>query len=126
MTDILNRARGHLRKATEFLAAAESSATNGHFNAATSAAVISGINSKDSMCLKLVGRTDKSDDHRSAVPELRRAGREAAPLAPVLDRLLSLKTKSQYQTTMVSAKEAGDAVKYAQKLLTAAERILAS
>ena len=52
--------------------------------------------------------------------------RKVVPLAPVLDRLLSLKTKSQYHTTMVSAKEAGDAVKYAQKLLTAAERILSS
>lgn len=76
--------------------------------------------------LKLTGRTEKSDDHKSAVPEFRKARREAAELAPTLDRLLSLKTKSQYQSVSVSAKEARDAVKYAQKLYDGAVRILGS
>lgn len=63
----LQAARGHLSKAQEFLAEAKSALANGHLNAATSNAVIAGINAKDAICLVLVGKTSKADDHRQAV-----------------------------------------------------------
>lgn len=56
----VHEARLHVRKAEEFLEAAEISLDRGLFNAATSDAVVAGINSKDAICLKLTGRTKKS------------------------------------------------------------------
>jgi uncharacterized protein (UPF0332 family) len=52
----LSEARAHLRKAKEFLTAAEFSLDLDLFNAATSNAVTSGINAKDAICLRLTGR----------------------------------------------------------------------
>lgn len=51
----LDEARAHLAKAREFLTAAELNLDLDLFNAATSNAVISGINSKDAICLRLTG-----------------------------------------------------------------------
>jgi uncharacterized protein (UPF0332 family) len=106
----------HLIKAAEFLAAARIDLNAGHVNAATSNAVVSGINSKDAMCLKLTGSTSKSDDHGDAVAELLAAGKRAADLAPVLTRLLKLKTRSQYQTTSVARSDAAKAIAWAERM----------
>lgn len=70
----LEDARGHLRKAREFLDAAELELSVDLNTAAASSAVLAGVNAKDAICLRLVGRTAKSDDHRKAVPELAAAG----------------------------------------------------
>lgn len=120
----LQDAKAHLIKAQEFLAAAESEVSAERYNAATSNAVLSGINSKDAICLKLTGVTGKGEDHKSAVPELKRAGKAAAALAPTLERLLKLKTRAQYQTTSMAKKDAESAVKWASHLYEAAEGIV--
>ena len=120
----LQDARAHLGKAQEFLAAAESEATAERFNAATSNAVLSGINSKDVICLTLTGITGKGEDHRSAVPELKRSGKAGADLAPTLERLLRLKTRAQYQTRSMAKKDAESAVRWAYQLYEAAQRIV--
>ncbi len=52
----LNDATAHLAKSREFLPA-ESNKELNLYNAATSDAVISGINSKDAICLGLTGRS---------------------------------------------------------------------
>ena len=52
-----NDAKAHLAKSQEFLASAEDNLALGRLNAATSDAVISGIDAKDAICLKLTGRT---------------------------------------------------------------------
>lgn len=121
----LQAARGHLAKALEFQTEARSALANGHLNAATSNAVIAGINAKDAICLILVGTTNKADDHRQAVAELRKAGKVGADLAVTLDRLLKSKTKSQYQTSRMVLRDAQAAVKQANRLLEEAERVLA-
>jgi HEPN domain-containing protein len=113
----LEAARGHLAKAEEFLEEANSALLNGHANAATSNAVIAGINAKDAICLALVGATSKSDDHRQAVNELKQAGKIGAGLASTLDRLLKQKTKSQYQSVSMSIKDAEVAVRQASRLV---------
>lgn len=115
----------HLAKAQEFLAAAEMNQDVDMHNAATSNAVISGINSKDAICLGLVGRTGKGDDHKEAVMELKRAGRAGAELAPTLSRLLNLKTKSQYSPIAMAAADVAKAVQWAQRLLAGAEDTVA-
>lgn len=120
----LAQAQAHLRKAEEFLQAAEFNADLELYNAATSDAVVSGINSKDAICLTLTGRTGKADDHGSAVAELREAGREGAELATTLSRLLAVKTRSQYQVTSIAAADARQSVDRARKLFEAATMIV--
>jgi uncharacterized protein (UPF0332 family) len=97
-----DQAQKHLSKAREFLEAAEANRDLELYNAATSAAVISAINSKDAICLTLTGRTSKSENHNEAVSDLRKAGRAGTDLAPTLSRLLRLKTKSQYTPVSVT------------------------
>lgn len=119
----LAAARAHLAKAREFLVAANLAHDQELYNAATSNAVLSGINSKDAICLKLTGRTTKSDDHTDAVRELTATGAEGRTLAPVLRRLLARKSKSQYQSASVSAADARKAVEQATRLFDAAQVI---
>ena len=122
----LDDARAHLAKAREFLEAAQVSHDLGLYNAATSDAVISGINSKDAVCLRLTGRTRKSDHHTDAVTELKAAGPAGAGLAPTLSRLLKLKTKSQYQSESIAAADAARAIEWATRLLEGAETVVSS
>lgn len=122
----LHDARSHLAKADEFLLAAKASLDLALFNAATSDAVIPGINSKDAICLRLTGTTGKSDSHSSAIDELSRAGRLGRDLAPTLSRLLQLKTKSQYQSMTVAQVDATRAVEWARRLRDAAADIVRS
>ena len=112
--------RQHLNKADEFLAAARLGLDAGLANAAASNAVLSGINSKDAICLALTSRTSKSQDHLQAVEELRRAGRSGKNLAPVLQRLLQLKSRAQYENDSVSLRDATSAVVWATRLFEAA------
>ena len=112
--------RQHLNKADEFLAAARLGLDVGLANAAASNAVLSGINSKDAICLALTSRTSKSQDHLQAVDELRRAGRSGKNLAPVLQRLLQLKSRAQYENDSVSLRDATSAVAWATRLFEAA------
>lgn len=120
----LEAARGHLAKAEEFLSEAESALRSVHLSVATFNAVIAGINAKDAICLTLVGKTSRSDDHRQAVPELRKAGKAGAELAPTLDRLLKLQTRTQYQSLSVEQKDAETAVRQAGQLVAGAKAVL--
>lgn len=121
---VLSDARTHLRKAREFLDASEMSLELGLFNAAASNAVTSGINAKDAICLALTGKTAKSDDHRNAVSELRQAGLSTRPLASTLERLLKLKTRSQYQAADISRTDAAKSVEWAASLMNGARSIV--
>ena len=112
--------RQHLNKAEEFLTAARLGLEAGLANATASNAVLSGINSKDAICLALTGRTSKSQDHLRAVEELRRAGRSGKNLAPMLQRLLQLKSRSQHENDSVSLRDATSAVAWATRLFEAA------
>jgi len=122
----LDAARGHLAKVQEFLTEAKPALANGHLNAATSNAVIAGINAKDTICFVLVGKTSKADDHRQAVGELKKAGKIGADLATTLDRLLKPKTKSQYQSLSMVIKDAEAAVNQATRLVAEAARVVAA
>lgn len=121
----LDDARAHLRKAKQFLEAAELNAELELFNAATSSAVTSGINSKDAICLALTGKTAETVNHADATRELFAAGPSMTAHASSLGRLLKLKNKSQYQTSGVARSDALKAVDSAAKLLAAASGVLA-
>jgi uncharacterized protein (UPF0332 family) len=128
----LSEAREHLRKAKEFLTAAEFSLDLELFNAATSNAVTSGINAKDAICLRLTGKTGMTENHMQAVEELKASGAgskgigaETKGLAVVLGRLLQLKAKSQYGSLGVARNDAIGAVEWAQRLVDGAAEIVA-
>lgn len=126
----LNDARAHLAKAREFLTAAELNLDLDLYNVATSNAVISGINSKDAICVRLTGTTAKTENHSAALAELKAAGGNgphgatAKQMATALGRLLKLKSKSQYQTLDVARADAVKAVEWAQKMLDGASEIV--
>lgn len=122
----LDDARAHLAKAREFLEASRVNLDLELFNAATSDAVVSAINSKDAICLRLTGTTRKVDGHHEAVGELQAAGPAGGGLASTLSRLLRLKTKSQYQSASVAAVDATKAVEWAARLLEGAEEVVSS
>lgn len=120
----LGRATTHLDKARQFLESAEITHEMELFDAATSAAVLSGINSKDAICLARNGVTAKTDNHARAITELKEAGRDAAALAPTFKRLLQVKVKAQYDGTHVTGAKAQEAVRRAQRMYDAAVRIV--
>jgi hypothetical protein len=122
---VSEEAQLHLAKARELLEAAEASRERKLYNAATSDAIISAINSKDAICLALTGRTSKSDNHADAVPELKRAGPAGADLSLTLNRLLKLKTRSQYAPFSVARSSANRAVEWAQRMFTGARDVVA-
>ena len=126
MNENLVLAKDHLAKAKEFLEAAEVNDEYELFSAAVSNAVTSGVNSKDAICLKLTGRTGRSDDHAAAAAELKASGPIGAGLAPTLRRLLGLKPKAQYQAKRMTDKESASAVGWAQRLYESAERVVNS
>jgi predicted nucleotidyltransferase len=95
-------------------------------NAAASNAVIAGISSQDAICLKLTGRTTKTDAREAAVKELRGAGSGTSELATALGRLLRMKPNSQCQRASVSAGDAARAVGWAVALVEGAARIVTS
>lgn len=122
----LRDAEAHLAKAKEFFDAAELTLDLELFNAATSNAVTSGINSKDAICLKLTGKTGKTPNHADAVRELKQAGKDGARVAPKLQRLLNSKAKSSYQTTPIARGEAELSIQRAKDLLEVAQRVVDS
>ncbi len=124
MGGVLQDAQAHLAKAREFLTAAESAASQDLYNAATSNAVVSGINSKDAICLRLTGTTTKGDDHKMAVAELKSSSKVGVDLAPALDRLLRLKPKAQYQTRSVAKADAKNAIRWAGNLYEGAHGVV--
>lgn len=119
-------ASAHLTKAREFLEAAQHNLELGLLNASTSNAVSSGVNSKDAICLKLTGKTDKNADHQQAAGELKRSGASGAALSLTLSRLLALKSKSHYQADSVPPAEAAKATAWATRLFEGAKEILSA
>jgi len=84
----LEDATAHLAKATEFLEAAELAIDAGLQNAATSNAVISGINSKNVICLQLTGRTGTTGNHAEDIAELNASGAIGQAQVATFDRRL--------------------------------------
>lgn len=122
----LRDAEAPLAKAQEFFDASEIEMDWKLYNAASANAVTSGINSKDAICLKLTGKTSKTQNHADAAKELKQAGKDGADVAPNLRRLLDSKTKAQYQTNDVAKKEAEQSIERARSLLEVAQRVVTS
>lgn len=120
----LSDARAHLGKARQFLESARISQDFELYDAAASSAVVSGINSKDAICLALTGDTTRSEDHTQAVKELRQSGPAGSELASTFSRLLGLKTPAQYLTRATAQSQAEKAIEWAQRIYDAAEGVV--
>lgn len=118
-------AEGHLTKAKSFLEAAQTTLELELYDPATSDAVVAGINAKDVICLMLTGTTNKTENHAAAIGELKTAGQAGADVVSTFQRLLRLKTRSQYQSSAVSAADATKALEWAQRMVDAAQDVLA-
>lgn len=121
----LEAARAHLRKARQFLDAADVELSGELYDAAASSAVLAGINAKDAICLRLTGRTGKTDNHQAAVGELARAGPAGKALEATFRRLIGMKTAAQYQAAPISAGDARRAVEWATRIVEAAGDVVA-
>lgn len=117
-------AEGHFKKAQDFLEAAQTDLDFDLLDPATSNAVLAGINAKDVICLMLTGTTKKTENHSSAIGELKTAGHVGADVVPTFQRLLKLKTKSQYQSDAVSRSDTDKAIEWAQRMVDAARVVM--
>jgi hypothetical protein len=93
---------------------------------AASSAVSAGINAKDAICLRLVGKTTKGEDHKRAVGELARAGQTGKELESTFSRLLGLRTTAQYQAEGVARGDAVKAVECATLMVDTAGQVVSS
>ena len=91
---------------------------------AVSNAVFAGIAASDAMCCARLGGHAVGDDHRAAVDLVATIGPEGREAAKALTALLSVKHKAQYQTSAVGKPDATAAVRRAQGLIAAAERLV--
>lgn len=113
-------------KSREFLDAAILALEAEMFNAASSNAVLSAINSKDAICLKRTGRTNKPEGHDEGAVELERSCAEGREIVPTFRRLLRVKPKAQYQEGAVSRSDALKAVAQAERMWQVAQRVVTS
>lgn len=120
--------RGRLRKAEQFLAAAEMIRELASEHAAIADADVSlcvhaGIAASDVICCARLGEHAQGESHIEAVGLLRTADNEAAKH---LSALLNLKAKSNYSHTPVTADEFKRASRAAEALVQTARRMHAS
>lgn len=110
-------AASKLEKAAEFLLMAEFALDGECFDAATSLAVSSGVNSGDALCLARLGVLPAGQDHDDAARLLRKNGFGQA--STLLGRLLGVKSKAQYSVARCVKGDAENAVKRAERMLAA-------
>jgi hypothetical protein len=122
-------ARTRLRRAQEFLAAAElvlgeRGETRDEEDAinlsgvSAALAVLAGIAASDAATCFRLGKRSRSQDHREAVDLLRSVAPGGELLAKDLARLLDLKDTAHYGVLGVSGGEAAKAVEWARRMVT--------
>lgn len=123
----MNHARNFLKKAQEYLAAAEDSLTAGRHTPAAGDAIHAGISAKDAIVTALTGTTSKGKNHAAASGELKRAlgKRPEAPAAErALRELISAKSDVEYGVALVTATKAEPLVRRAKTLVDLAVQII--
>lgn len=122
MTDAT--AREHLAQAAEFLAAAELCVDAKLSNAAAGNAVTAGIRAADAICEANLGHYSHARSHADAA-RLVSSGPAGRQAQPILTRLLSIKSKAQYDSTSLTLDAARRAVEQARKLVDLARTAVA-
>jgi hypothetical protein len=95
-------------------------------NVSASLAVLAGIAASDATCCAALGRRPRGQDHREAVTLLSNVASVGQDMGKDLARLLDMKDNAQYGVLYVSEAKARQAVRWAQRMVTAAERTVLS
>ena len=90
-------------------------------NVSASLAVLAGIASSDAVCCAVLGNRARGQNHREAVDLLSGVAAVGAEMSKNLARLLDLKDNAHYGVFFLSETKARQAVKWAQRMVTAAE-----
>ncbi len=122
-----SEAWGHLAKAEEFLKGAQASSDAGRRDAALLDAIHSAISAADAVTVALAGVRSVDPDHQRAADLLDEVagGPGVKPPSRQLHELLSGKNIVEYESRRARAKEATDAVKRAERLVSWARSIVA-
>lgn len=118
--------REYLAKAEEFLLAATSELEAERSISATSLAIHAGINAADVVCGARRKERAAGQDHREVITLLRRSGDDGSLLAKDLQRLLPLKTATEYEPDDVPLPAATRAVERAKRCVDIARRVVGS
>jgi hypothetical protein len=118
-------AAGRLRKAEQFLGAAETIRELADDEADVGDAFVTlcihaGIAASDTICCKALGHHVQGDDHNQAVTELSKVRPGGQDLGSDLRLLLQMKHRAEYGPTPVSAEHRKRAWRRAEKLVDAA------
>lgn len=112
-------ATAKLAKAKDFHLMAMIAQDGELWDAAVSLAVSAAVNASDAICVVSLGDYPRGRDHGEAVNVLRKAGFDRA--ASSLGKVLAVKDKAQYSGSRCSRSDGENAVKRAERLITAAE-----
>jgi hypothetical protein len=117
--------RGRLRKAEQFLEAAETIRDFADDEAEVGDALVTlcvhaGIAASDVICCKALGHYAQGDDHQQAIAELSKVTPGGKRLGKDLQILLAMKTFAGYAAPPVSAEERKRAWRRAESLVEAA------
>lgn len=92
-------------------------------NASVSSAVLAGIAAADAACCKVLGEVSKGESHREAADLLRRIKPGGDEAANDFERLIAMKSISQYGFDSVSGADAAAAARRARSLIQFAESL---
>lgn len=122
-----NHAKAFLKKAEEYLSAAEDNLELERYTPAAGDAVHAGISAKDAIVTVLTGSTSKGQDHATAAKELSRAlaqRPEAATAERALRELIAAKRDVEYGPALITSAKADPLVRRARTLIELAVEIV--
>lgn len=93
-------------------------------NVSASLAVLAGIAASDAACCAALGKRPRGQNHREAVTLLSDVAPAGRDMGKDLARLLDMKDNAQYGVLYVSESRARQAVRWAHRMVTAAETIV--
>lgn len=115
--------RAYVGKAEEYLSAATAELDADRPIAATSLAIHAGIDAADAVTGVRSGVRTAGQDHDEAIELLRTAGPDGVAVAKELGRLLSMRTRAEYEPNDVPKSDAARAVERARRIAEIARRV---
>lgn len=120
-------ARTRLQHARVFVDTAELALDvddDARLNVSASLAVLAGIAASDAACCAALGRRARGQDHREAVALLAGVAAIGPEIGKDLARLLDMKDNAPYGVLYVGEAKARQAVKWALRMVAAAEKVV--
>lgn len=119
-------ARTRLRAAQAYLQVAElvldEQGRDEFLNVSAGLAVLAGVAASDAICAARLGQISRGQDHRDAANLLEQAVTGGRALAQTFLRLIDMKDEAHYGVFVVASRRARDAVKWARRLVDAAQQ----